>query len=187
MLTLKIKAICALLAALTITAPYASAQVLTFYQAKQRADQGDAFAQAVVALHYQLGWNTQKNSELAAKYAAASAEAGHPLGQFRLGALLRAGEGVPKDEQQGLALQAESAQGLNRSQDPYSLTALGVMVFQGKAIAQNDPQEQRYRVAAQLYKKAADTGFAPAQFNYAMCAENGQGMPKDIRTAIRFI
>jgi TPR repeat protein len=158
----------------------ARGQVLTFEDAKQRAESGDAFAQAVVALHYQLGWNTEKNPELAVKYALASAKAGSPLGQFRLGALLRAGEGVPKDEQRGLALQASSFDGLDRmTGDPYALTSLGVMIFQGKAVWQNVPQEKRRQQAAELYRRAADAGFAPAHFNYAMCFEAGHGVVED--------
>jgi hypothetical protein len=43
--------------------------------ARQLADQGSAFAQAVVAMHYQMGWNTEKNPKLALKYAEASAKA----------------------------------------------------------------------------------------------------------------
>jgi hypothetical protein len=169
---------------LLLSACSSLAQILDFVEAKQRADGGDAFAQAVVALHYQLGWKTAKNPELAVKYALASANAGHPLGQFRLGALLRAGEGVPKDEQQGLAYQAASAKGLNKSHDPYSVTSLAILLFQGKAVAQGVSKEERQREAARLYKLAADAGYAPAQFNYAMCAEAGHGMPKDqaIRT-----
>jgi TPR repeat protein len=180
------KAVRAAVVALAVSAFSASAQVLSFEQAKQRADQGDAFAQAVVALHYQLGWNTEKKPELAVKYALASAKAGSPLGQFRLGALLRAGEGVPKDEERGLSFQAAAAEGLNRSKDPYSLTALGVLVFQGKAVAQNVPQAERYKEAARLYRLAAGgasggmaSGFAPAAFNYAMCANDGHGMQKN--------
>lgn len=180
------KAICTAIAALALSSFCASAQVLTFEEAKQRADQGDPFAQAVVAFHYQVGWNTEKNSELAVKYALASAKAGNPLGQFRLGVLLCAGEGVPKDEERGLSFQAAAAEGLNRSKDPYSLTALGVLVFQGKAVAQDVPQAERYKEAARLYKLAAGgapgdwtSGFAPAAFNYAMCAHAGHGMAKN--------
>lgn len=177
-----------MLAVLAMSAFSASAQVLTFDQAKQRADQGDAFAQAVVALHYQLGWNTEKDPELAARYATASAKAGHPLGKFRLGALLRAGEGVPKDEQQGLALQAASFDGLDRmTGDPYALTSLGVMIFQGKAVWQDVPQEKRRKQAAQLYKRAADAGFAPAIFNYAMCLDAGHGVAEDKSAASQLV
>ena len=156
-----------------------SSGLMTFEEAKQRADSGDSFAQAVVALHYQLGWNTEKNPELAAKYALASANAKHPLGFFRLGALLREGIGVPKDEQRGLTLQAASFNGLYSSQDPYSMTAAGILIFQGKVVGQNVPVEQRYRDAAALYEKAADQGYAPAMFLYAMCAEAGHGVPKN--------
>ena len=60
--------------------------VLSFAEAKQLADQGDARAQAIVAMHYQLGWQTEKNEALAGRYAQASAEAGHPLGIYRLAA-----------------------------------------------------------------------------------------------------
>lgn len=155
-------------------------QLMTFEEAKQRADGGDPFAQAVVALHYQLGWNTGKNPELAVKYAIASAEAGHPLGQFRLGALLRAGEGVSKDEQQGLALQAASFDGLKASKDAYSLTAAGILIFQGKVVGQTVPEEQRRRNAAALYKQAADMGYAPGQFNYAMALNDGHGVQRDV-------
>ncbi len=158
---------------LALSTASAQAQVLTFDQAKQRADAGDAFGQAVVALHYQLGWYTQKNPQLAAKYAIASAEAGQSLGQFRLGALLRAGEGVPKDEEQGLALQSAAFNSLYEADDPYSITSAAIMIFQGKVVGQDVSQAERRRDAAALYKKAAGMGYAPAVFNYAMCAEAG--------------
>lgn len=178
------KATCTAIAALAVSALCANAQVLTFDQAKQRADQGDAFAQAVVAFHYQIGWNTEKNPELAVKYALASANARNPLGVFRLGSLLRAGDGVPKDEQKGLSLQSASFDGLNRAKDPYSQTALGLLIFQGKVVAQNVPKEERYKEAARLYKLAAGAGnywgFAPAAFNYAMCANDGHGIQKNV-------
>jgi uncharacterized caspase-like protein len=155
------------------------AQVLSFEEAKQRADAGDAFAQAVVALHYQLGWNTEKNPYAATTYAMASANAGHPLGKFRFGALLRAGEGMPKNEKQGLALQAASFKALYNAQDPYSMTSAAIMIFQGKVVGQNISQAERRRDAATLYKKAADMGYAPAQFNYAMAANDGHGVAQD--------
>ncbi len=165
----------------------ATQRVLSFEEAKMAADQGDAFAQAIAALHYQLGWNIAKNPELAAKYAAASANAGEPMGQFRLGALMREGVGVPKDEERGLSLQAASFNGLYNAQDPYSMTAAGIMIFQGKVVGQNISQGERRRDAAALYKRAADLGFAPAQFNYAMCAESGHGIAQNQSAANEFL
>ena len=169
-----------------------SSGLMTFMEAKQRADSGDSFAQAVVALYYQLGWSPDncvpKSSELAAKYALASANAGEPLGQFRLGALMRAGEAVPKNEPKGLALQSASFNALYNAQDPYSITAAAIMLLQGKVVGQNVSEAARRRDAAALYKKAANmgySGYAPAQFNYAMCAQEGHGMDKneDVRNA----
>jgi TPR repeat protein len=150
-------------------------KILTFAEAKAQADQGDAFAEAVVAFHYTLGWQTEKNLELAVQYAKSSAEKKNPFGLFRLGALTLAGEGVEKNEKEGLELQDESLVGLNEMEgNPYSITALGVALFQGKVL------DQDQETAAKLYKKAADLGYAPAQYNYAKCAESGQGIAKNL-------
>ncbi len=184
--SLRTKSLCALILILGLLAAPLSAQVLSFEEAKERADAGDAFAQAVVALHYQLGWNTEKNPELAVKYARESANAGEPLGQFRLGALMRAGEGVAKDEEQGLAYQATSFNGLAAAQDPYSITSAAIMIFQGKVVGQGVPQDQRRKDAANLYKKAADMGYAPAQFNYAMALNDGHGVAKNVGESNRY-
>ena len=156
----------------------ASAQVLPFAQAKQRADKGDAFAQAVVAMHYQIGWETEKNVKQAARYAHASAKAKHALGLFRVGTMLRNGEGFAKDEKKGLELQGMSYKALKDAKDPYSITAAAIMIFQGKVAGRNVDENERRRIAASLYKKAADKGFAPAQFNYAMALNDGHGVSK---------
>ena len=143
-------------------------RILSFKEAKKFADLGDAQAQAIVAMHYQLGWQTEKNPELAFKYARSSAQKGHPMGSFRLGSILRIGEGVAKNEVLGVDLQKRSFDGLNKMPgNPYAITALGVMLFQGKAVRANKKE------AARLYKIAADMGFAPAQFNLAQCIKAG--------------
>jgi hypothetical protein len=155
-----------------------------FEEAKSGADQGDAQAQAVVATYYALGWQTGKDPALATQYAKQSANAGNPLGKFRLGALLRNGEGVAKDEPVGLRLQNDAvgiwSKGFDEN-DPFALTAIGVALFQGK-VAQQDKAQ-----AAQLYKKAADMDFAPAQYNYAMCAKDGQGIPKNTALCTEYL
>lgn len=93
----KFKRTIALTAAVLVTASSLFA-FPDFEEAKSEADQGDAQAQAVVATYYALGWQTGKDPALAAQYAKQSANAGNPLGKFRLGALVRNGEGVAKDE-----------------------------------------------------------------------------------------
>ena len=153
--------------------------VLTFAEAKQLADRGDARAQAIVAMHYQLGWQTEKSDVAAAQYAKASAEAGYPLGIYRLGNLLVSGINGQKDPNTGYKLQAASLEGLvkilkaSTPRDPYVSTALGIMLFQGKVC----PQDKVAAVKA--YHHAASQGLAPAIFNYIMASIEGQGVPKD--------
>ena len=156
-----------------------NAQVVPFQEAKARADNGDAFAQAVVAMHYQLGWDTEKDVKQAARYAHASAKANHALGLFRVGTMMRNGEGFAKDEKKGLELQGVAYKALKDAKDPYSITATAIMIFQGKVVGQNIDENERRRIAAGLYKQAADMGYAPAQFNYAMALNDGHGTIQD--------
>lgn len=162
----------------------AAAELLAFKDAKAAADNGDSHAQAVLAMHYSLGWQAPKNPKLALEYAKQSAAAGDALGLYRLGALLRAGEGVPKDEPEGLRLQSLAIQEWNGPQqkrlaggDPYSLLAVGILYFQGKLL--DGEKNEKYRIAVELYRQAAESGFTPAKFNYAMCLWEGHGVPKD--------
>jgi len=156
--------------------------ILTFDEAKELADQGDAFGEAVVAFHYSIGWQTEKNPELALENAQSSADKGNPLGMFRLGSFFLWGDGVEKNEEAGLALQDQALTGLNEMEgNPYSITALGVVLFQGKVL------DKDLATAAKLYKKAADMGFAPAQYNYAKCAEFGHGIPKNMALSKQYL
>lgn len=152
-----------------------SSKILSFNDALQRADQGDAYAQAVVSIYYALGYMTDKNMELASKYAILSAKQGNPLGIYRLGVMRQDGEGgIQQDQQQGIALKSAAFQGLNNmSGDPYAITALGIMCFRGEGVQKNLTE------AAELYKIAADMGYAPAQYTYSVCLVSGQGVPKN--------
>ena len=170
----------------------AGAQILNFEEAKSQANSGDARSQAIVAMHYSLGWQTTKNPQKAVEYALKSARAGEALGLFRMGTLLRNGEGVPKNETEGLKLQLEAVKLWNDQQnnrlqegDPYCLTAAGILIFQGKVV--EDSQQNRYNNASQLYRRAADAGLAPAQYNYAMCLIEGHGVDKNLEEAVKYI
>jgi hypothetical protein len=146
---------------------------LAFSEAKVRADSGEAYAQAVVAMHYQLGWQVEKSQSLAVKYAEKSAAQGHPLGLFRLGSL-NSERFTSGNEDAGADLKLRSLGGLNDMiEDPYALTALGTMYFRGGVVLQDRSK------AAEFYRKAADLGFAPAQHNYAICLLDGQGVAKN--------
>jgi uncharacterized membrane protein len=154
--------------------PSYGSNVLSFSEAKSRADSGDAYAQAVTSIYYATGYKTPKDVVMAAQYAIQSAEQGHPLGIYRLGAMRQAGDAMAPDEQQGLQLKARALPGLDRMVgDPYAMTALGIMLFRGEHVTKDRSS------AALLYKRAADMGYAPAQFTYSACLLSGQGVPKN--------
>jgi TPR repeat protein len=149
------------------------AQAPDLAETLRQADAGDPLAQAIAATHYSLGWGVTKDPARAMELAQLSAKQGNPLGIFRVGALLRSGDAGPKNESAGLDLQRRSVEGLTAmGQNPYALTALGILAFQGKVIPKD------WSAAAKLYKMAAEQRFAPAQYNYSMCAYEGQGIPK---------
>jgi TPR repeat protein len=140
----------------------------------RRADQGDAYAQAVVSIYYGTGYLTARDAAKAADYAIRSAKQRHPLGLYRLGAMLQNGDGVPMNQEEGARLKQASFEGINNmGGDPYAITALGVMVFRGEGVRKDRAE------AARLYKLAADLGYAPAQYNYSACLLAGHGVRKD--------
>ena len=162
--------------------PQESNRVLEFGEAFSQANDGDAYAQAILSIYYGLGYKTQKDVEKAAEYAMKSAKQGHPLGIYRLGVMRQNGEGMVKSEEQGKKLRAQSVEGLNKLQgDPYALTALGVMLYRGEVLEKNKSE------AARVYRLAADQGYAPAQYSYAVCLNQGLGVDKDPDLAKRYL
>lgn len=141
---------------------------------------GDPYAMAVISTYAALGWNWAKDPVTAWKLASSSAQVGDPLGMFRLGALLRAGVpevGIEKDDNRGIELQRSSFGGLNRmAGNPYAMTAVAIMLFRGEIV------DKDIKEAVRLYRAAADMGYAPAQYNYALCCLEGNGISKSPAT-----
>jgi hypothetical protein len=159
----------------------AGSKVLRFDDALRRANQGDAYAQAVVSIYYSTGYLTERNFAKAYDYARKSAEQEHPLGLYRLGAIVQNGEGVPVRKDEGIQLKRIAYDGLNAmSGDPYAMTALGIMIFRGENTRPNKTE------AARLYKMAADAGYGPAQYLYSACCVAGHGIPKNPAQAERY-
>ncbi len=149
--------------------------VLTAREAERRAKDGDAHAQAVMSIYYSLGYKTAKDIAKAAEYALLSSKQKNPLGIYRLAAMMENGDGFEKNEAEAKKLKKLSLNGLNSMQgDPYALTALGVMLFRGEGGLRQDRE-----LAVELYKRAADMGYAPAQFNYSVALAYGQGTRKN--------
>ncbi|UJP05643.1 MAG: sel1 repeat family protein [Nitrosomonas sp.] len=71
--------------------------------------------------------------------------------------------------------------------DPVAQTGLGVMYYTGEAVSknlagqilENDPE-----MAAGWFFRAAEQGYADAQFNLGLLYANGEGVPQDMRQAV---
>jgi TPR repeat protein len=164
------------------SSPSFGTEVMDFDEAKRKADGGDAYAQAVVSIYYSTGYKTAKDTRQGLSYALQSAEQGHPLGAYRLGVILQEGEGgIPADPVEGVRLKARAVEGLNNmSGDPYAMTALGILLFRGEVLKKDQ------QLAAQLYQRAADMGYAPAQYTYSACLLFGRGITKDQDLGMRY-
>ena len=152
-----------------------ASEVMSFQKALDLADRGDARAQAIVSIYYQVGYKTRKDISKASEYALRSAKQHNPLGMYRLAVMMENGEGFEKNVEQGRRLKELSFEGLvAMGGDPYALTAIGIMLFRGEGGLTQDRSE-----AVRLYKKAADMGYAPAQYNYSAALALGQGIAKN--------
>lgn len=156
-------------------------RILGFDEARQRAEAGDAYAQAIMAIYHATGYKTTKDLVAGADYAMRSAKQGHPLGVYRLGAMIENGDALEQNPQLGSDLKIRAVAGLDSMVgDPYAMTSLGVMLWRGQGVVQNR------ELAANLYKRAADMGYAPAQYNYAACLLAGQGVQKNQAEGMRY-
>jgi archaellum component FlaC len=159
-----------------------SRKVLSFSEAIQRAEDEDAYAQAVASIYYAVGYKTEKDTSKAADLALASAKQRNPLGIYRLAAMMENGDGFEKNVEEAKKLKEMAFEGLNEmSGDPYALTALGVMLFRGEGGLQQNREE-----AVGLYKLAADQGYAPAQYNYSAALALGHGASVDKEGSTRY-
>ena len=162
--------------------PSISTEVLSFNAAKQLADEGDARAQAIISIYYAIGYKTDKDPAKAAEYALLSAKQRNPLGIYRVAAMMENGDGFEKNPDEAKRLKELAFEGLNSmSGDPYAMTALGVMVFRGEGGLRQDRE-----MAVKLYKKAADLGYAPAQYNYSAALALGQGTGVSMQESNRY-
>jgi len=152
-----------------------ASKVLSFEKALELADRGDARAQAIVSIYYGFGYKTQKDTAKAADYAMRSAQQNNPLGLFRVAVMVENGEWFEKNPSLAQELKMKSYAGLNNMEgDPYAINALGIMFLLGEGGAPLLPPE-----AARLFHKAAEMGYAPAQYNYSVALARGQGVTKN--------
>jgi TPR repeat protein len=113
-----------------------------------------------------------------AKTARQRAEAGDPQAQNVLARLLMRGQGLKKNEAEGILWLAKS---LSLAPDSAAyLTILGRMYESGHDLTENLP------AALATYRQAADLGSAEAMYELGQCYEFGIGVPKDETTAAKW-
>jgi uncharacterized protein len=136
---------------------------------------GDARAQWWLGNAYEEG-ETEEDLRQAAYWYRKAAEQGHRLGQYSLGALYRAGRGVPRDARQASVWIRRAAE------QGYALAqyALGSMFEDGEGL----PKDQRQAVV--WYLKAAEQGNAEAQLSLGIAYDVGRGAPKDDQQAVNW-
>jgi hypothetical protein len=116
----------------------------------------------------------------AVKWLRKSAEAGHPLAQYRLGDTYDHGvsnpPGVPRDNAEAVKWFRKAAeQGLSTAQ-----YILGCHYSNGIGIAKDESE------AAKWFRKSAEAGHRDAQYKLGVAYDQGQGVSKDHAEAVKW-
>ena len=142
---------------------------------KERAEAGDAQGQALYGRALSNGWGVEKDQNESIKWLKMSADAGNLIGITSLSQSLRFGYGIEKDIPKANELLALAAtRGFPRAQ-----FLVGVFLRSGGG-------ENNEREAVEWYTKAAEQGYADAQFNLALCYDDGEGVEKDPAKAVEW-
>jgi TPR repeat protein len=147
--------------------PSLSAQDITAIT--NAAANGDANAQIILGLAYELGQGVPQDYVQAVAWWRKAADQGNADAQHYLGAAYVTGQGVPEDDAQAVVWWRKAAEGGNaEAQDN-----LALLYMYGNGVPQD------YAQAAAWYRKAAEQGNADGQMNVAAMYGSGKGVPND--------
>jgi hypothetical protein len=138
----------------------------------ERAEKGDAGAQAELALAYLRGDGVVSNSAAAAGWAGLAANKGQPMGQFILATLYNSG--IKPDPRIGFRWMSAAALNGNVK----AMHNVAVAFVSGSGIEKN-PGE-----AANWFSKAASMGYRDSAFDLAVLYERGEGVPQSTQRAL---
>lgn len=131
---------------------------------------GDGRAQNNLAGLYAEGLGGPSDYQAAAKWFQEAANQGVVEAKFNLSNLYESGTGVPRDTGKAIALLEEAA----AMGDIIAAFNAGSLLSEGRSDFQKDiPRAIRW------YLKAADAGYASAQYNLGWIYTQGVGVPKD--------
>ena len=143
---------------------------------RQRAEQGDAKAQANLGYAYFNGQGAPQNDAEAIRWFRSAAELGDAFGEFSLAVMYESGRGVPQDYAEAVRWYRKAAE----QGDAKAEMALGSMYGRGLGITRD------YVEAARWTKMAAEQGDAMAQDNLGSAYANGGGVRQDYAEALRW-
>ena len=133
------------------------------------AEKGDAEAQYVAGIMYEVGFEVRGNGTEAARWYRLSAEQGHAGAQTSLGHMYYRGWGVSEDGPESVRWNRLAAeQGHAGAQN-----LLGLLYSEGKGVAEDDTE------AARWFRRAARLGNPYAQYNLGYMYAYGEGVPED--------
>jgi len=168
----------AVMAACLVVGMFAEAQnVPPVDSIKQKAEAGDAMAQAQYASMLQFGQGVEKNETEALKWYQKAAEAGNAYAQANVGAFYQTGRcGVTKDFVKAAEWYRKAAEQGNAHAQFY----LAGLYMNGNGV------EKNMKKSTELLGLAAKGGMSQAQVAYAMRLYKGDGIDMDIDEALKW-
>ena len=144
---------------------------------KEKAEAGDAMAQAQYAQMLQLGHGVEKNETEALKWYQKAAEGGNHYAQANMGVFYQTGNcGVTKD----LAKAVEWYDKAAKQGNAYAQFYLANLYEDGNGV------EKNIEKAAMLFGKAANGGIPNAQLSYAFMLSKGEGVDRNVDEALKW-
>jgi len=140
------------------------------------ASQGNAVAQTVIGVMYDLGQGAPQDYKEAVKWYRLAADQGNANAQNSLGMKYVNGQGVPQDYKEAVKWYRLAADQGNAN----AQTNLGAMYDNGHGVPQD------YKEAVKWYRLAADQGNADAQLNLGGVYGDGHGVPQDYKEAVKW-
>ncbi|MEE2790717.1 MAG: tetratricopeptide repeat protein [Acidobacteriota bacterium] len=140
---------------------------------RERAEQGDADAQAALGFRYASGRGVAPDLAEAIRWYSLAADQGHVRTQYNLGVMYRSGRGVPQDEAEAARwFRLAAEQGYDSAQ--YNL---GIMYDTGKGVPLDQVEAVRW------FRLAAEQGHVNGMSYLGAMYGSGSGVDRDYRQA----
>lgn len=149
----------------------------SFEELKNKAESGDADAQAIIGVYYHLGEDVEQNLSEAVKWLRKAAEQGHPEAQFNLGICYENGDGVEQNYSEAVNWYLKAAE------QGYALAQYNL----GRCYEKGIGVEQNYSDALNWYIQSANNGSNDATKEVVKFYARGLGTKQDMKEAVKWV